>query len=134
MVKRRRSLLASNPPKNSQPETHRSDGSVSGAAGSAPHSSDDQDPKYLFPSAERHGFHKSHLLFNLHGVLRTARRVRTVAVVEGFFDCFRMTEAGFPAVAVMESSVSEEQAKLLRTYFRFVALVGVGLPGVLIGL
>ena len=48
-----------------------------------------EDPKYLFPSAERHGFHKSHLLFNLHRVLTTARRVRTVAVVEGFFDCFQ---------------------------------------------
>ena len=35
----------------------------------------------------------------------------------------RMTEAGYPTVALMGSSISDEQVKLLRAYFRFVALV-----------
>ena len=83
---------------------------------------DEDGPKYLFPPSE-HGFRKSHLLFNLHRVLAGPRRVRTVAVVEGFFDCMRMVEAGFPTVALMGCALSDEQAGLLRAYFRFVALV-----------
>ena len=44
-------------------------------------------------------------------------------VVEGFFGCMRVQEAGFPVVALMGSSLAEEQARLLGAYFRNVALL-----------
>lgn len=99
---------------------HDGEGTLIGYAGRA---LDGGEPKYLLPSSEAHGFYKSHLLFNLHRVLTAPRRVRTVAVCEGFFDCMRLAEAGFPTVGLMGSSISDEQVKLLRAYFRFVALV-----------
>jgi DNA primase len=78
---------------------------------------DESDPKYLFPSREK-GFYKSHLVFNLHRV----RGERAVLVTEGFFDCMKVTQAGFPAVAVMGSDMSARQAELLCTHFAHLVL------------
>jgi DNA primase len=72
---------------------------------------DASDPKYLFPSREK-GFYKSHLVYNLAQV-----RERAAVIVEGFFDCMKVTQAGFPAVAVMGSDVSDRQADILCARF-----------------
>ncbi len=75
---------------------------------------DGSEPKYKLPS----GFKKSEVLFNLHRVLAHAREAghgtNLVIVVEGFFDCMKVHQAGFPnVVALMGSSISKAQEKLL---------------------
>ena len=98
---------------------HDGEGTLIGYAG---RSTGTQDPKYLFPSAEK-GFRKSHLLFNLHRVLTQRSEDPWVVVVEGFFDTMKVYQAGYPCVGVLGSSLSDEQAKLLRTYFQRVVVM-----------
>jgi len=73
---------------------------------------DDTEPKYKVPN----GFRKSLELFNLHSVVESDR----VVVVEGFFDCIRVHQSGFPCVALMGSSLSSEQEKIFVEHFRRV--------------
>jgi DNA primase len=81
---------------------------------------DDSEPKYKFPA----GFHKAQVLFNLHRVLMAEQsRERPVVVVEGFIDCLKVDEAGFPAVALMGSSLSEAQERLVVANFTQVVLM-----------
>ena len=49
---------------------------------------DGSEPRYKFPA----GFHKSMELYNVHRV----RDEVSVVLVEGFFDCMKVTQAGFP--------------------------------------
>lgn len=71
-----------------------------------------EQPKYRLPPA----FRKSGELFNLH---RAAREpCCRVLVVEGFFDCIKVHQAGFPnVVALMGCSLSAQQADLLTRHF-----------------
>jgi DNA primase len=77
-----------------------------------------EEPKYRLPPA----FRKSSELFNLH---RAAREpCRRVLVVEGFFDCVKVHQAGFPnVVAMMGCSLSGQQADLLIRHFAEAALL-----------
>ena len=77
---------------------------------------DDREPRYLFPP----GFRKSQVVFNLHRAVKSAARQGGVAIiVEGFFDCLKVHQAGYGnVVALMGASVSDRQAELLDTYFR----------------
>jgi DNA primase len=77
---------------------------------------DGREPRYLFPP----GFHKSQVLFNLHrAVDSAARQGHRAIVVEGFFDCLKVHQAGYGnVVALMGTSVSDRQSELLDTYFR----------------
>ena len=66
-------------------------------------------PKYLLPS----GFRKSHVVFNLNRAGIGAKE-NDLVVVEGFFDVFRVWQAGcHQVVAIMGSSLSERQRDLL---------------------
>lgn len=68
----------------------------------------DMKGKYRLPD----GFKKSFVLFNLHRAAEHADR--GLIVVEGFFDCFKLQQAGYPnAVALMGSTLSEPQEQLL---------------------
>lgn len=79
---------------------------------------DQTAPKYRLPA----GFRKSHVLFNLHRAIE--RGDRTLILVEGFFDTFKIHEAGYPSVAaLMGSKLSNRQADLARTYFDEVILM-----------
>jgi DNA primase len=79
---------------------------------------DGRSPRYLFPA----GFRKSQVLFNYHRA--TAIAGGTVLVVEGFFDCMRVSQAGFErAVALMGTELYERPAQLLCDRFRLVALM-----------
>ena len=79
---------------------------------------DGHEPKYRFPT----GFRKSLVLFNLPRVLKTG--VRTVIVVEGFFDALAVHQAGYPGVvALMGSTLSRPQANLLTTHFDQMVLM-----------
>jgi len=70
---------------------------------------DDSEPKYKLPT----GFKKSLVLFNFHRVLKEVDAKRPIVLVEGFFDCMKVDQAGFPAVALMGSTMSEAQEQLL---------------------
>jgi DNA primase len=75
-------------------------------------------PKYRLPA----GFHKSHVLFNLHRAIQEGGR--TLILVEGFFDTFKIHQAGHHNVAaLMGSKLSLRQAGLIETYFDRVILM-----------
>src|SRR5688500_11166227 len=72
--------------------------------------------KYKLPP----GFHKSLVVFNLHGA-RDYATDSGLIVVEGFFDCLKVWQAGMlNVVALMGSTMSDEQEELI------VAAVGPG--------
>jgi DNA primase len=76
---------------------------------------DQTEPKYKLPA----GFKKSAVLFNLHRVVSD-----TVIIVEGFFDCLKVNQAGFAeVVALMGSSLSARQEELLRNFSDVVILL-----------
>lgn len=78
---------------------------------------DETDLKYRFPPR----FRKSLVLFNLH---RAAAGGKSVIVVEGFFDCFKVHQAGLRCVvALMGCSLSLQQGALLQQHFREVTLL-----------
>ena len=87
---------------------HNERGELVAYAGRSP---ENAEPKYKFPA----GFHKSHVLFNLHRVAGDA-----VVLVEGFFDCLKVWQSGRPVVALMGSSLSEEQERLIADRFSHV--------------
>ncbi len=67
------------------------------------------EDKYKLPP----GFHKSLVVFNLHRA-RDLARDQGLIVVEGFFDAMRLWQAGIRnAVALMGSSMSDEQERLI---------------------
>jgi DNA primase len=75
-------------------------------------------PRYKLPA----NFQKSHVVFNLHRA--QASKNPSVVVVEGFFDCLKVHQAGFNSVvALMGSSLSDTQAKLLEANFDRVVLM-----------
>ncbi len=76
---------------------------------------DNAAPRYKFPA----GFRKSRELFNLHRVKDDLR----VVVVEGFFDCMNVSQAGYPCVALMESAMSGIQENLIAEHFAEVILM-----------
>ena len=79
---------------------------------------DGSEPRYKFPA----GFAKSQALFNLHRA--AAGDEESVIVVEGFFDCLKVHQAGFGAVvALMGSALYERQRQLLCERFGKVILM-----------
>ncbi len=79
---------------------------------------DDRPPKYKLPA----GFRKARELFNLQRAVASGARI--AIVVEGYFDCLRVHQAGFPcAVALMGSSLSAAQESGLRRHFEGIVLM-----------
>ena len=79
---------------------------------------DDRSPKYKLPA----GFRKALELFNLQQAVATGARI--VIVVEGYFDCMRVHQAGFSCVvALMGSSLSAAQESDLRRHFESIVLM-----------
>jgi DNA primase len=79
---------------------------------------DGAQPRYRFPS----GFAKSEILFNLHRAVASGRQ--TVVVVEGFFDCLKLRQAGIvSAVALMGAALYASQQRLLLERFSRVILM-----------
>jgi DNA primase len=65
-------------------------------------------------------FYKSLVLYNLNRVEKGG----AVVLVEGYFGCFKIHQAGFPNVcSLMGWSMSEEQEKLILDNFKYVALM-----------
>lgn len=79
---------------------------------------DGQAPRYKLPA----GFRKSAVLFNLHRA--AASGCDKAVVVEGFFDCMKVHQAGFASVvALMGTTLSAQQEMLLRDRFRGLVLL-----------
>jgi DNA primase len=79
---------------------------------------DGSTPRYRFPPR----FAKSQLLFNWHRAAEAGKRV--VVVVEGFFACLHLHQAGVRSVvALMGSALSRAQQNLLLERFRHVILM-----------
>ena len=79
---------------------------------------DNTEPRYKLPA----GFHKSLELYNLHRAIATGQG--GLIVVEGFFDCMKVHQAGYPfVVALMGCSMSEEQERLLVAHAEMVLLM-----------
>jgi DNA primase len=79
---------------------------------------DDGEPRYLFPP----GFPKSQVVFNLHRAVWES--AKWALVVEGFFDCLRVHQAGYRNVAaLLGASLSESQEKLLLERFPRLVLM-----------
>jgi DNA primase len=84
---------------------------------------DTEPPRYKFPA----GFRKSAVLFNYHRA--AAGDDRRVVVVEGFFDCMRVHQAGFTSVvALMGSALSPQQGEFLAGRFAEIVLMLDGDP------
>jgi DNA primase len=84
---------------------------------------DGTEPRYKFPV----GFAKSQVLFNLHRA--TLGGEAAVVIVEGFFDCLKVHQAGFGSViALMGSAFYDRQCWLLRERFRDVMVMLDGDP------
>jgi DNA primase len=93
---------------------HNEDGVLVAYVGRAPGNA---EPKYRFPPR----FRKSLVLYNLHRAIAHGKRV---IVVEGFFGCLKVHEAGFPCVvALMGASLSQRQEQFLERYFHEVVLM-----------
>jgi DNA primase len=97
-------------------EIHNKGGELVAYAGRA---IDDSEPRYKFPP----GFHKSLELYNLHRVIGAGNIRRRVVLVEGFFDCIKVSAAGFQCVALMGSSMSEAQEELLVRHFNVACIL-----------
>ncbi len=80
---------------------------------------DEAEPRYKFPA----GFHKSLELFNLHRVIGELNPPQRVVVVEGFFDCVRVSEAGYACVALMGAAMSEAQEALIIRHFKAACIL-----------
>lgn len=79
---------------------------------------DGQVPRYKLPA----GFRKSSVLFNLHRA--AASGCDEAVVVEGFFDCMKVHQAGFASVvALMGTTLSAQQGRLLRDRFHSLVLL-----------
>ena len=70
----------------------------------------------------RTGFHKSGVLFNLHRAAACGED--RVVVVEGFFDCMKLHQAGQSGVvALMGCSLAGDQERLLTQRFSHIAIM-----------
>jgi DNA primase len=79
---------------------------------------DGMPPKYKVPA----GFRKALELFNLHRAAAAGKKA--VVLVEGYFDCMRVHQAGFPTVvALMGSSLSPAQERALLHQFERVIVM-----------
>jgi DNA primase len=76
---------------------------------------DGTEPRYKFPA----GFHKSLELFNMHRV----KGELSVVLVEGFFDCMKVQQAGFSCVGLMGSTMSKAQEGLLAEHFGHIVVM-----------
>jgi DNA primase len=79
---------------------------------------DSSQPRYRFPA----GLPKSEIVFNLHRAAAAGQQ--WVVIVEGFFDCLKLHQAGVPAVvALMGAALYDAPQRALLRHFRSVILM-----------
>jgi DNA primase len=88
------------------------EGKVVAYAGRFPGEPAEGTPKYKLPQ----GFRKSQELFNIDRAIKEPRDMPLV-IVEGFFDCMKLHQAGYrKVVALMGSTMSAAQEELVRKH------------------
>ena len=88
---------------------HNENGELVAYAGRWPGDPPADTPKYKLPP----GFHKGLVIFNLHRA-KLAAAEHGLVLVEGFFDCLKLWQAGVhQVIALMGSSLSPAQEKLI---------------------
>jgi DNA primase len=88
---------------------HNENGELVAYGGRWPGEPPEGEGKYKLPA----GFHKSLVVFNLHRV-RALAQTQSLILVEGFFDCMRLWQAGIHnVVGLMGSTLSPEQEALI---------------------
>jgi DNA primase len=98
---------------------HNDKGELVAYAGRWPGDPPEEEGKYKLPP----GFQKHQVLFNFDRAVRETTEGKLI-VVEGFFDCFKVWQAGFKnVVALMGSTLSKEQEDLLVNQANAVALM-----------
>lgn len=81
------------------------------------------EPKYL-NSAESPTFQKGSTLYGLNWAKNAIRKDERVLLVEGYFDCVRLIDAGLECtVAPLGTALTDAQAELLRKYTNTVFLL-----------
>ncbi len=75
---------------------------------------DGTEPRYKFPA----GFRKGLELWNFAALTGTS-----VVLVEGFFDCMKVWQAGYVAIALMGSTMSEAQEDMIAEQFGEVVVM-----------
>ena len=88
-------------------------------AGYAGRAIDNSIPKYLFPK----GFKKSQYVYNYNKVKEGNKNNEPVFITEGFFDVYRLHQAGYFGVALMGVEMSVEQLNLLKNLKSFYILM-----------
>ncbi|WP_457568701.1 DNA primase [Desulfurobacterium sp.] len=83
---------------------------------------DDQKPKYI-NSPESEIFHKNSILYGFYQAKENILKEKEAIVVEGYFDVISLFQAGIEkTVAPMGTSLTENQAKLLKRYANKIIL------------
>ncbi len=83
---------------------------------------DAQEPKYL-NSPETALYSKGRHLFGLAQAKDAIVKAKTAIVVEGYFDCIVLVQAGFPqTVSPLGTALTSDQARLLKRYAERVIL------------
>ena len=72
-------------------------------------------PKYR-NSLESALFKKRSLLYGLNLVRKSIKEHKYVILVEGYFDVISLQRMGLPAVGIMGTTISKEQAELIKKY------------------
>jgi DNA primase len=81
------------------------------------------EPKYL-NSPETPIFHKGGMLYNLHQAKQAIRKEEAAILVEGYFDVFRLIQAGVEhVVAPLGTGFTSDQAALLKRFAPVVVLL-----------
>lgn len=98
---------------------HNAEGKLLAYAGRWPGEPLENTPKYKLPA----GFKKSLELFNLHRAIQASSE-QPLVIVEGFFDCIKLSQLGCKrVVALMGSTLSQAQEELLRKHATSASLV-----------
>ncbi|HEX7126000.1 MAG TPA: DNA primase [Thermodesulfobacteriota bacterium] len=88
----------------------------------------DQEPKYL-NSAESAVYHKGDVLYGLPQAREAIRRADQVVVVEGYFDCIALHQAGVKeTVATCGTALTARHVETLKRYAREVVTLFDGDP------
>jgi DNA primase len=91
---------------------HNPEGKVVAYAGRSIDEPSDDNPKYKLPP----GFRKSQELFNIDRAIKEPAD-KPLVIVEGFFDCMKIHQNGWrKVVALMGSTMSATQEKLIRQH------------------
>lgn len=102
------------------------EGRVIAIAGRALHG---QQPKYINTHTSPI-WKKSHVLYNLDRARKAARTKGQIIVVEGYFDVIKLAQHGIEnVVAIMGTSLSEEQARLLAGFGDVVLMLDGDMAG-----